>query len=66
MFEGAGECTELGNRKFLGTRGRRDAGTLEERLYRDAERLEAGPQHLSALSEGCGGDAFERGLLCLR
>src|SRR5205085_3271961 len=54
---------ELGDGELLGARRRHDPGALEERLDGDAERLEAGPQHLTALAERGGGDALEGGLV---
>ena len=60
MFQGAGEGAEFGDREFLGAHGWQDAGAREQGLQRDAERLEACPQHLAALAEGDGCDALER------
>src|SRR6266446_3840745 len=46
------------DRQLLGAPRRRDAGGLEQ-LRAVAERAQAGAQHLAALAEGSGGDAFE-------
>src|SRR5260370_21325875 len=59
LLHSARQRAEIGDREFLGARGRRDPGAGEERLDGDAERLEARPQHLAALAERGGGDAFE-------
>src|SRR6516164_1988415 len=56
---GTRERAELGDCELLGARGWGDPGALEERLDWDAQRLEAGPQHLATLAERCGGNVFE-------
>src|SRR5207253_3038507 len=55
----ARQRAEFGDGEFFGARRRRDAGGFEQRLRRDAERAQAGAQHLAALPERRGRDAFE-------
>src|SRR5260370_1791022 len=58
LLHSARQRAEIGDREFLGARGRRDPDAGEERLDRDAERLEAPPPHLSALAARAGADAL--------
>src|SRR5260370_41365267 len=57
LLHSARQRAEIGDREFLGARGRRDPGAGEERLDRDAERLEARPPHPAALAGRGGGGA---------
>ena len=50
-LQGARERAEFGDGELLGACRRGDAGALEQPVYREPERLQAGSQHLAALAK---------------
>src|SRR5215469_9648012 len=64
LFQDARERAKFADCEFLGTCRRSDTGSFEQWIHGDPERLQAGAEHLAALTEGGGGDAFEDGPAC--